>query len=61
MENTAAPVPKVVAATAAAAVTTIGVWLIEQFSGVEVPTIVQGAFTTLMTFGAGYAAPRQGS
>ena len=49
--------PKVVSAAAAAAATTIIAYLIRQFSGVDVPADVQGAFTVLLTFAAGYFTP----
>ena len=49
--------PKVVSASAAAAVTTIIAYLVNQFTGVDVPAEVQGAFTVILTFAAGYFTP----
>lgn len=49
--------PKVVSASAAAAATTILAYLINQFTGVTVPAEVQGAFTVILTFAAGYFTP----
>lgn len=46
--------PKVAAATAAAALTTILVWGVELATGLDIPSIVEGSFTTLLVFGAGY-------
>jgi len=45
--------PKVVAATLAAAVVTILVWVATS-AGVSVPVEVQGAITTIIVFAAGY-------
>ena len=45
--------PKVTAATAAAAVSQIVVYVVEQF-GPDLPTLVEGAVATLMVFAAGY-------
>lgn len=45
--------PKVVAATLAAAIVTIIVW-IASAAGVSVPSEVQGAITTILVFAAGY-------
>lgn len=47
---------KVTAATGAAAVTSIVVWLLT-LAGAEVPTEVQGAITTLLVLSAGYLVP----
>lgn len=46
--------PKVTASALAAAITTIALWLIEYSTGVDVPTLVEGATTVLLTFAAGY-------
>ena len=46
--------PKVTAAAVAAAVATILVWGIETLTGIDIPTLVEGAGTVLLTFGAGY-------
>lgn len=48
--------PKVTAATVAAAVVTVVVW-IASTAGVEVPTEVQGAVTTILVAAAGYFVP----
>jgi uncharacterized membrane protein YhhN len=45
--------PKVVAATIAAAVVTILVWVATS-AGLDVPVAVQGAVTTILVFAAGY-------
>jgi len=45
--------PKVVAATIAAAVVTILVWIATS-AGLDVPVAVQGAVTTILVFAAGY-------
>mgnify|MGYP003334735097 FL=1 len=45
--------PKVMAATLAAALVTIIVW-IAAAAGVTVPSEVQGAITTILVFAAGY-------
>lgn len=46
--------PKVGAAAAAAAVTTIGCWIAE-VNGLSIPAEVQGAITTVLVFAAGWA------
>lgn len=46
--------PKVTAATVAAAVTTIAVWGIESTFGVDIPSLVEGAMTTVLVFASGY-------
>lgn len=48
--------PKVTAASAAAAVATLLVWLLDVLTGLEVPAGVEGAFVVLLTFAAGYLA-----
>lgn len=48
--------PKVTAATIAAALVTVLVWL-ASVAGVEVPTEVQGAVTTILVAAAGYLMP----
>jgi hypothetical protein len=45
--------PKVIAATLAAAIVTILVW-IATAAGISVPVEVQGAVTTILVFVAGY-------
>lgn len=50
------PSNKVTAATGAAAVTTLAVWLLSM-AGVAVPGEVQGAITTLLVLAAGYMVP----
>lgn len=45
--------PKVIAATLAAAIVTILVW-IANAAGISVPVEVQGAVTTILVFVAGY-------
>lgn len=46
--------PKVTAATLAAAVTTIGVYVFESTTGIDLPSLVEGAITTILVFGGGY-------
>lgn len=53
------PSNKVTAATGAAAVTTLVVWALTA-AGVEVPSEVQGAITTLLVLAAGYFVPDGG-
>lgn len=48
------PKPKVVAATLAAAITSVIVWILSAYAGVEIPPEVAAAITTLIAFGAGY-------
>lgn len=48
--------PKVSAATLAAAAVTILAWLLAML-GVELPTEVQGALTTIGVFAAGWIVP----
>lgn len=54
--------PKVTAATLAAALVTIIVW-VSSILGLEIPTVVQGAITTILVALAGYVAidPRRDS
>ena len=54
------PVPKVIAAGAMGGVTIILVWLLGQF-GVDVPPEVASSITTVLSFIAGYLAPRSNS
>lgn len=49
--------PKVGAATAAAAAVTILVWGVEASTGIDIPSIVEGAATTLGVFVLGYLVP----
>lgn len=47
--------PKVTAATVAAAVTTIGVYIVETLvPGLDIPSLVEGAITTVLVFAGGY-------
>lgn len=46
--------PKVTAATVAAAVTTIAVWAVEASTGIDIPSLVEGAVTTVLVFAGGY-------
>lgn len=46
--------PVTAASAAAAAVSTVLFWCIQQFTGVDVPAEVQGAVTVLFTIGGGY-------
>ena len=51
------PSTKVTAATVAAALGTIVVWLLHQVASVEVPDVVSGAIVVLLTLGVGYLIP----
>jgi hypothetical protein len=51
------PVPKVVAAGATGAVTVVLVWL-AGYANIDVPPEVASAVTTILSFIAGYLAPR---
>jgi hypothetical protein len=55
-----APVPKVVAAGVTGALTVLLVWL-AGLADIEVPPEVASAVTTILSFIAGYMAPRAGS
>lgn len=59
-QPTAKPQPKVVAATAGAgvgaAISTIGVYLIETFGRVDLPDAVEGAILVLVSAGVAFAA-----
>lgn len=46
--------PVTAASAAAAAVSTVLFWCIQQFTGVDVPAEVQGAVTVLFTLAGGY-------
>lgn len=46
--------PKVSAATAAAALVGVAVWIVSEFAGVTVPVEVQAAIITVAVFAAGY-------
>lgn len=48
--------PKVTAATIAAAVVTLVVWM-ATLAGVEIPSEAQGALTTILVAAAGYLMP----
>lgn len=52
------PVPKVAAATVAAAVATVVVIALQTLTGTEVPVGLEGALATIFAFIAGYLAPR---
>jgi len=49
--------PKVAAATVAAAVTTIAVWGVEASTGIDIPTAVEIALTSVLVFVGGYLIP----
>jgi hypothetical protein len=51
------PSSKVSAATIAAALSTIGFWLLGEYAGVHPPELVQAAVVTLLTLAVGYAVP----
>jgi uncharacterized protein YcfJ len=46
--------PKVAAASVGAAIGSILIWGFETGTGVDVPTLVEGAVAVLLTFGLGY-------
>ncbi len=52
--QSAMPQNKVLAATVGAAVATILIYVVEQATGADLPTGVEGAITILAVFGAGY-------
>jgi hypothetical protein len=52
--------PKVTAGVLAAAVTTLIVWILSLL-GVDMPVVVQGAITTLLSGVAGYMTPASNS
>lgn len=52
------PDPKVIAAGIGGAVTTIIVWLLIRFAGVEMPADVTAAIATLIAIAAGYLTSR---
>lgn len=59
-QPTAAPQPKVLAATSGAvvggAITTIGIYVFETATAVDLPSLVEGAILTLITAGVAFAA-----
>lgn len=59
-QPTALPTAKVTAATAAAAITTLAVFILAK-AGVELTATEAGAITTLLTFAAGYLTPSRGT
>lgn len=54
------PVPKVAAATVAAALATVVVIVVKTLTGADVPVGLEGALATIFAFVAGYLAPRTG-
>ena len=59
-EPTATPQPKVIAATAGAgvgaAITTVGVYVFETATRIDLPSIVEGAVLVLVSAGVAFAA-----
>lgn len=59
-EQTATPQPKVIAGTigagVGAAISTIGVWVIEQTAHIDIPGGVEAAITVVVTAGLGFLA-----
>jgi len=59
-EPTAAPQPKVIAATAGAgvgaAITTVGVYVFETATGIDLPSLVEGAVLVLVSAGVAFLA-----
>lgn len=59
-EPTATPQPKVIAATAGAgvgaAITTVGVYVFETATRIDLPSIVEGALLVLVSAGVAFAA-----
>jgi hypothetical protein len=53
-QPTPRPTDKVTAATAAVAATAIVVWVVEYATGIDIPSLVEGAVATVAVFGAGY-------
>ena len=58
-QPTAAPTRKVTAGALAAALTTILVWVLSEFAGVELPPEVAAAVTSILTLGAAYIVPER--
>ena len=48
---------KVTAATLAAAISSIALWILKEYAGVNVPQPVEGAIIVLLTLGVGYLVP----
>lgn len=59
-QPTATPQPKVLAAASGAivggAITTIGIYVFETTTAVDLPSVVEGAILTLITAGVAFAA-----
>lgn len=45
---------KVTASTAAVAITTVGIWIVEATANIDVPSFVEVAVATVAVFAAGY-------
>jgi hypothetical protein len=56
--GSAAPRPKVAAAGIAGAATTLLIWILNSFLGVEVSPEVAAALATILAFVAGYFTPQ---
>lgn len=57
MKNQLTPQPKVAAGAFAGAVTTLLVWGLKQFSGVDLPGEVAASLTTIISFGVSWLTP----
>lgn len=59
-QPTAVPQPKVVAATVGAgvggAISTIGIYIFETVTSIDLPSLVEGSILTLVTAGVAFAA-----
>jgi uncharacterized membrane protein len=55
--NEGSPTYKVAAASIAAAVGAILIWLVEHYGGVDLPPPVEAAIVVVLTFVAGYVVP----
>ena len=51
------PARKVVGGGLAATLTTLLIWVVETFSGIEIPQMVEGAILTVLVFLVGYFVP----
>ena len=59
LDTSIKPTAKVTASTAALAAVELGVALVEWLAGVDVPTAVEIPLAIVVTFAAGYMAPKE--
>lgn len=53
-----APTPKMTASVIAGAITVLLVWALKQYGNTEIPAEAASAVTTIISFVAGYFAPK---